>query len=330
MDKVYILVLLLMIIPILICIKYAGKVKSEVASSIVKCLVLVIITILSNGVFVLSDNQLFSYVMEGLYLFSFDVLLIYILQYSQQYTQVFSEVTLFRTGCFVVAGLDGISLLLNVFFHHVFTLKAENYISFQMYHISDKTIFYYLHYGFSYCLMFCIIASFLTKIVQISDFYRKKYVPIFGVFCVIVILNIVCNISGFPLDISLPFFVFASILICYLTLYRSPRELIDETLSIVVAGMNNAVICFDISGECVYANDHARSIFHDLSNDIAGFSEQVQNWLCGHDFDNRDCVEWSAQRTIDNEIHYFDIEYRKIFAKKGEYIKSWKENERNG
>ena len=115
MDKVYILVLLLMIIPILICIKYAGKVKSEVASSIVKCLVLMIITILSNGVFVLSDNQLFSYVMEGLYLFSFDVLLIYILQYSQQYTQVFSEVTLFRTGCFVVAGLDGISLLLNVF-----------------------------------------------------------------------------------------------------------------------------------------------------------------------------------------------------------------------
>lgn len=320
MDKVYILVLLLMIIPILICIKYAGKVKSEVASSIVKCLVLVIITILSNGVFVLSDNQLFSYVMEGLYLFSFDVLLIYILQYSQQYTRVFNEVTLFRTGCFVVAGLDGISLLLNVFFHHVFTLKAENYISFQMYHISDKTIFYYLHYGFSYCLMFCIIASFLTKIVQISDFYRKKYVPIFGVFCVIVILNIVCNISGFPLDISLPFFVFASILICYLTLYRSPRELIDETLSIVVAGMNNAVICFDINKECVYANDHARSLFHDLSNDIAGISEQVRNWLCGHDFDNRDCVEWSAQRTIDNEIHYFDIEYRKIFAKKGEYI----------
>ena len=62
-----------------------------------------IITILSNGVFVLSDNQLFSYVMEGLYLFSFDVLLIYILQYSQQYTQVFSEVTLFRTGCFAVS-----------------------------------------------------------------------------------------------------------------------------------------------------------------------------------------------------------------------------------
>ena len=291
MDKVYIMVLLVMIIPILVCIKYAGKVKSEVASSIVKCLIFVIITILSNGLFVFSDNQLFSYFMEGMYLFSFDVLLIYILQYSQQYTRVFNEVTLFRIGCFAVAGLDGISLLLNVFFHHAFTLKAQDYINFQMYHISDKTIFYYLHYGFSYCLMFCIIASFLTKIVQISNFYRKKYVPILVVLCVIVTLNIVCNIAGFPLDISLPFFVFASILICYLTLYRSPRELIDKTLSIVVAGMNNAVICFDINRECVYANDHARSMFHSSLNDFTAVSERVQNWLYGLDFDKGDCAE---------------------------------------
>ena len=108
MDKVYILVLLLMIIPILICIKYAGKVKSEVASSIVKCLVLMIITILSNGVFVLSDNQLFSYVMEGLYLFSFDVLLIYILQYSQQYTQVFSAVSYTHLDVYKRQSLYGI------------------------------------------------------------------------------------------------------------------------------------------------------------------------------------------------------------------------------
>ena len=320
MDKVYILVLLLMIIPILICIKYAGKVKSEVASSIVKCLVLVIITILSNGVFVLSDNQLFSYVMEGLYLFSFDVLLIYILQYSQQYTQVFNEVTLFRTGCFVVAGLDGISLLLNVFFHHVFTLKAENYISFQMYHISDKTIFYYLHYGFSYCLMFCIIASFLTKIVQISDFYRKKYLPILVLICVITVSKFICGISEFPIDVSLPFFVCAAILICYLTLYRSSRELVDKTLSIVVNEMNNAVICFDINNECVYANERALKIFNSSLDSLSGISEDVQGWIKEHDTNNSASLEWSGQTIIDNKTYYFDIEYRKLFDKKNEYI----------
>ena len=40
---------------------------------------------------------------------------------------------------------------------------------------------------------------------------------------------------------------YGQILICYLTLYRSSRELVDKTLSIVVNEMNNAVICFDIN-----------------------------------------------------------------------------------
>ena len=60
--------------------------------------------------------------------------------------------------------------------------------------------------------------------------------------CVITVSKFICGISEFPIDVSLPFFVCAAILICYLTLYRSPRELVDKTLSIVVTEMNNAVI----------------------------------------------------------------------------------------
>lgn len=42
MDKIYMVLLVLMIIPILICIRYARKIKSDVAASIVKCLVFAI------------------------------------------------------------------------------------------------------------------------------------------------------------------------------------------------------------------------------------------------------------------------------------------------
>ena len=49
MDKLYMILLCLMIVPILICIKYSRKIKSDVASSIVKCLIFAIVTILSNG-----------------------------------------------------------------------------------------------------------------------------------------------------------------------------------------------------------------------------------------------------------------------------------------
>ena len=320
MEKIYMALLFLMIVPMLICIKYARKIKSDVASSIVKCLIFAIVTILSNGLFVVSQSITFSYFMQALYLFSFDMLFIYVLQYAQQYTQVFNEVSPFRTGCFLVAYLDGLQLVLNVFFHNVFTLKTVHYMGLQMYQVDTETAFYYVHYAFVYCLMFCIIASFTIKIIHIPYFYRKKYFPILVVTCVIVIINFMCSALQFPIDMSLPFLVCAAILICYLTLYRSLSELIDKTLSIVVTEMNNAVICFDINDECVYANERALNIFRTASSSESMLSEYVHGWMKEHDIADRDSFEWSEQKNIDNETYYFDIEYRKLFDKKNEYI----------
>ena len=319
-DKIYMVLLLLMIIPILICIRYARKIKSDVAASIVKCLVFAIITILSNGLFVFSIDETFAYLMEALYLFSIDMVLIYILQYSQQYTMVFNEISPFRTGCFIVAYLDGISLFANTFLHNIFTLNKVSYMNYELFHIGTKSVFYHLHFVFAFCLVFCIIASFITKITRIPYFYRKKYFPILVVICVILVLNVVCDLSEFPVDLSLPFFVFAAILICYLSLYRSPKELVDKTLSIVVTEMNNMVICFDINNECVYANDRALEMFRISEGSLQAVSEYAKAWLAENDIENRDSLEWSDQKIIDNKIHYFDIEYRKLFDQKKEYI----------
>lgn len=320
MDKIYMVLLLLMIIPILICIRYARKIKSDVAASIVKCLVFAIITILSNGLFVFSIDETFAYLMEALYLFSIDMVLIYILQYSQQYTMVFNEISPFRTGCFIVAYLDGISLFANTFLHNIFTLNKVSYMNYELFHIGTKSVFYHLHFVFAFCLVFCIIASFITKITRIPYFYRKKYFPILVVICVILVLNVVCDLSEFPVDLSLPFFVFAAILICYLSLYHSPKELVDKTLSIVVTEMNNMVICFDINNECVYANDRALEMFRISEGSLQAVSEYAKAWLAENDIENRDSLEWSDQKIIDNKIHYFDIEYRKLFDQKKEYI----------
>lgn len=320
MDKLYMILLCLMIVPILICIKYSRKIKSDVASSIVKCLIFAIVTILSNGLSAFSGNETFSYIMEALYRFSFDLMLIYVLQYSQQYTRVFHEVSPFKKGCFIIAYLDGILLFLNIIFHNVFTIETVRFPNFDMYHVADKSIIFYVHYVFAYGLVVCIIASFIIKIIQIPDFYRKKYLPILVLMCVITVSKFICGILEFPIDVSLPFFVCAAILICYLTLYRSPRELVDKTLSIVVTEMNNAVICFDINNECVYANERALKIFNSSLDSLSGISEDVQGWIKEHDTNNSASLEWSGQTIIDNKTYYFDIEYRKLFDKKNEYI----------
>ena len=319
MDKVYLFFLILMIASMLICIKYARKVKSDVASSIVKCFVFAIITILCNGLFAFSKNETFSYLMEAGYLFFIDMVLIYILEYTQQYTGVFREISFIRNGCFIIAYLDGIALFLSAIFQNEYTLEKVYYMNFQMYHIVEKNLLYYLHYVFAYCMVVCIVASFIVKIRKVPYFYRKKYSPILVVMCVIIAINFICDVSGFPIDLSLPFFSFAAILICYLSLYRSPRELIDKTLSVVVAGMNNAVICFDIDRNCVYANERALEIF-DRPSDCSVFTEYMNTWITEKDMSNVDSFVWSDRKTIGHKTYYFDIEYRKLFGKKKECI----------
>ena len=84
--------------------------------------------------------------------------------------------------------------------------------------------------------------------------------------------------------------------------------------------MNNAVICFDINNECVYANERALKIFNSSLDSISGISEDVQGWIKEHDINNSASLEWSGQTIIDNKTYYFDIEYRRLFDKKNEYI----------
>lgn len=224
MGKIYTILIYLMIIPILVCIKNIKKFHNDISSSITRCLVFAIFTILGNGLFTLNINETISYLAMALYLFAYDLMLIYILQYSQQYTNVFSEVRPFRSGCFILAFADGISLFLNAFFHHVFTLKLTTYGNLLIYRIDKRYAAYYLHYIFAYFIVLMFIASLIVKIAEIPHFYRKKYYPIISVMSVIIILNLIYTISGFPIDLSLPFFLLAAFLICYFTFYHTPNE----------------------------------------------------------------------------------------------------------
>ena len=61
-------------------------------------------------------------------------------------------------------------------------------------------------------------------------------------------------------------------------------------------------------------------IFNSSLDSLSGISEDVQGWIKEHDTNNSASLEWSGQTIIDNKTYYFDIEYRKLFDKKNEYI----------
>ena len=56
------------------------------------------------------------------------------------------------------------------------------------------------------------------------------------------------------------------------------------------------------------------------NDDFSKITQLIRRWINENDFQDQNSVETSSQWVIDGVTHYFDIEYRKIFAKKGEYI----------
>ena len=75
MGKIYTILIYLMIIPILVCIKNIKKFHNDISSSITRCLVFAIFTILGNGLFTLNINETISYLAMALYLFAYDLML---------------------------------------------------------------------------------------------------------------------------------------------------------------------------------------------------------------------------------------------------------------
>lgn len=67
-------------------------------------------------------------------------------------------------------------------------------------------------------------------------------------------------------------------------------------------------------------NDRALKMFHTPGNNLQDISEYAKIWLEENDITDSDFLEWSDQKLIEDQIHYFDIEYRKLFDQKKEYI----------
>ena len=176
------------------------------------------------ALFTLNINETISYLAMALYLFAgIDLMLIYRnLQYSQQYTNVFSEVRPFqiRVPLIILAFADGISLFLNAFFHHVFTLKLTTYGNLLIYRIDKRYAAYYLRYIFAYFIVLMFIAALIVKIAEIPHFYRKKYYPIILVMSVIIILNLLYHNIRFSYRLVTPVFSISSI--SYMLFYILP------------------------------------------------------------------------------------------------------------
>lgn len=171
-------------------------------------------------------------------------------------------------GVFLIA--DSVSLLLNVFFEHAFSLSAESGVVCwsAVYHP-----FFYAHLVFSYILVAIVIAELTVATIKTNRFYRFKYLVLLVSFAAIIFINCFFVFSDSKLDYSILTYAFFSVYSTYYTFYSMPRKIEISIQKLISDNINSGIICCDSTKKIIYANKTAKETFPDLNFFADGISD---------------------------------------------------------
>lgn len=277
MKNVFIFLSVIELTFLFICAKKAGKKKEAYAKTV--CL-------FEWGVFICGFAFLFSMLanrpvtilfFRGLTLALCDWLLILLMSYTEQYTNVFHKengVVIFMA---TFSLFDSILLLINPWSKWVFTLNTVSDDT-SLYFFSGTSFLYTLHYLYTFLGIFLVLLTFAYLGVNSSRFYRFRYWLFFAVVLIASSSNLLLLFTELNYDFSMIAYGFMAILIYYLSLSYIPNALLENTLSLIIRDLNSGILCYDALGRCIYINELARDAYRDT--DVAGDTEDAfRQWM---------------------------------------------------
>lgn len=262
-----------------------------------------------------------AYASLSLYYASTDWLCLVLASFVFFYTdsKKFSKVTHIIIG--IVATLDTISLIINSFTHHVFSLEKRVYEPLNMEYMATKYTFVeYIHLGFVYFLVAISFIYLIKKVISSPAIYKSRYWSILALVLGVVVVNYICISINYPIDYSVLVYPIMSVMICHFTLYSSPNKLIRKVHTLVVDEMTKPIFCFDLENKCVYINNKAVELF-DVFDDtrLAQIEAHFNSWIA-NDTVKSDYAIWSSEEKLNGEKRYFEIEYFAIRDKRKKYV----------
>ena len=286
-----------------------------------------IVAITANICIALSGGPVIAELSYCLYFSSIDWLIFYLAGFSISYTEHDEWLQRLKPFAASVMGLDSLSIFANLIFkHHFYIFETTNQANVVFYQTGFYPM-YYVHLAIDYCAVLLAFLFIILGIRKTYGLYRMKYVIILSVLILIVVLNIIYMTFSLVLDASVIFYALAAFLIYFSVANFVPRSLLITSTDRAVGDMNEGLILFDISGNCIYANKFSRDRFaidtesYDLSCEpirtvVDGLKQQ------GKKFGEYDHVMRTEEGGKTGENHY-RIKYNDLTDKKGRSIGSF-------
>lgn len=296
------------------------KTKNSMLRVITYLTLAVNVTVLSRILATFFPVQEAALFMQCIHYAATEWILIALLRFMEKYTKGgFANQKSRLTFCAMTTA-SNISLLLNCVFHHVATSRyvdLKNGIAYFSYR--NLSPGYDIHFYYCCFLAFCNVIALLNRGFHTKSFYRKKYIIPFVTIVLAIISELACNIMDFSVDYSLLVYVILAIFLTHYSVFYTPKGLITETLSYVVRDSHSGIVCFDIDGKCIYANEEAMKIYSNTSN-LAEMEVIFRKEIGNTVFSNMEERTWNKVFSIDGRDLHYQIAFLKLYDKKQNYI----------
>lgn len=303
---------------------WMGHIRKNVIKSIRFLFFVAILTMLCNVVAVLSRTAWLATLTHGLYFAFTDWLVVALFFFAKRYTGYFENKKTMDSVFILLSGLDTISLVSNTFFHHIFSCEWFENESAACFVINTHLPGYFTHIAIVYSMAAFVVGVFFVKAKKTLKMYRRKYDVILYSFLCVLAANIIYRFVDIPIDISVIFYILLAFSIAYFALLYVPKGLTARLLSFSVKDMSMGIICFDLEGNCIYANDMAVNLFKiDGRLSVADYEEYYSDWVGNRSSDELTDCNWRHQKETGGKTYHYETSFNRLLDEHGNFVGSF-------
>lgn len=268
------------------------------------------------------DNQTLSNIAYGIYLGGLDIScylflrLIVAMENGDRFCTKKEDKSPLRVFE-MICSLDMVFLALNFIHGYYYDIVPIGYRGdFWGWQPSFKP-FFYIHLALCIGMAIYNSARLIQDAQTVTNFYKSRFFWALGFYLLVFILNELFLFIKHKsyVDFSLIIYEIFIVITYDFSLYIVPKSIRNNMLKVSSKNISDAVLCFDNSEKCIYKNE--------LADRICVSQNNSYDWLRNYFNQPKDYVQTTQTILIEDEIHIFNVEFRKIFDKRGKLSGSY-------
>lgn len=315
MDLKYIMLgsIVLLLIPLLICIYIVHNVRqSALKKAVMGLLFSEIVSFMVYGFAFMTVNRTLALIFYGLFYLGIDFMTIALAIYGRVYANGLRVKKDLHIMTIVFLLVDGILVVYNLTTEKMFQVErfVDTYGN-PYYGVMQRDVLFLVHVFICYVFVLHAFGALIYRIYHCPKVFRVKYRVLLISMVLAMLFNFVYIKFGGVFDYSLIGYMILSVGVTYFSFYHIPMGLVEKILALFIKSMDDGVICFDRNGNCIYANDRAKRIFHSEQS-MDNLEQYFKKWLNGRSPLEAQNKKWEQIIKEDGKERDFEIEYKKL------------------